>query len=190
MKLRETNYSDLLIAKHKILSATDQWEIPCSCPLASLYGLFTLEIRAKFMCSPFSVALLSRKWQGMSRSLIQLAHTFRSELMQRRKLLLVWANSNFFFLLLDSRSSSFACPWGNKVAYPGSFQHNITNLLKCITSPAQKCFLRHLNTPHQSSKIIKAVLKANWTVNFFSQCVSLAEIPTEGQILFFLMKHL
>lgn len=120
MKFRETNYSDLLIVntRSSVPYISEKFHVG-SYPLASLCGLFTLEIRAEFMCSPFSVALVSRKWQGMSRSLIQLATTLAatSELMWRRKLLLVWANSNFFFLLLDSQSSSFACPWG-KVAYP------------------------------------------------------------------------
>lgn len=35
------------------------------------------------------------------------------------------------------------------------------------TSSAQKCFLWHLNTPQWSLKIIKAILKANWTINLF-----------------------
>lgn len=130
MKLRESYYSDLQITKHKILIAIHHWEIQWCYPLVSLYGLFTLEIWADCLnkyAFPFLVSLVSTKWQGMSRSLIQLAPTLasRSKLRQRRKLLLVLANSKFF-LFLDAYSSSFACPQG-KVAYPGSLQRDSTN---------------------------------------------------------------
>lgn len=77
---------------------------------------------------PFLGAFVSSKWQRMSRSLIQCPPTLagRSELLQRRKLLLVLASSKFF-ILLDAHNSSIACLQG-QVAYPESLQHDTATL--------------------------------------------------------------